>query len=463
VLDVLAAMPDESVDCIVTSPPYWALRAYSTPAQVWGGDTSCAHNFDERRVDREMRRGVNLAKSRVSTRGGAKKIAKVEWQRFVHGTCSSCGAWRGELGLEPTPELYVEHMVIVFREIRRVLHKRGTLWLNMGDSYVAARSGPIGLRSGLTGGQSSQVARRRALDEHRPLSRPNSRPSFPAVGLKSKDLVGMPWRVALALQEDGWWLRRDIVWSKPNPMPESVHDRPTSAHEYVFLLTRSAHYRYDAAAIAEPVSPNTHLRVSQNVAAQVGSARANGGVRADRPLKAVLGRWPSGWASGTGRMHDELEGRYAPKDVDGRSARLGRPVGWRKMAEHGSGIKNNDSFDLHLVELVQMRNARSVWTINTEPYPEAHFATFPEELPRRCILAGSPKDGVVMDPFAGSGTTLDVANSLGRRAVGIELSTEYVELIRERCDTVRMDEWNRGIPIRDDTVLEGPLWATATE
>lgn len=316
--------------------------------------------------------------------------------------CDLCGAWRGCLGLEPTPELFVEHMVAVFREVKRVLRSDGTLWLNMGDSYTdGGRGSDVG--STLEGTRNNQEESRKTC----------IRETYKE--LKPKNLVGMPWRLAFALQADGWYLRSDIIWHKPNPMPESVTDRPTKAHEYIFLLSKSERYYYDQTAILEPVSANTHARLSQDVAAQIGSERANGGSRKDRPVKAVSRK-----ALPSGRENSK---NYRPGDP--------RFPG-RKVAAVGSGIKNNESFDDAMSLVVSERNKRTVWTIPTQSFSEAHFATFPEELIKPCILAGCPAGGTVLDPFFGSGTTGLVARANGCKCIGIELSAEYIKIAERR-------------------------------
>lgn len=264
----------------------------------------------------------------------------------------------GQIGQEKTLDEYIENIVEVCRGVRRTLRDDGTLWLNLGDTYVSAASDHrynIGL------GKHSDVAN--GIPR---VGRAERNKSLIGSGLKPKDLIGVPWRVAFALQADGWYLRSDIIWDKPNPMPESVQDRPTKAHEYLFLLSKSEHYYYDKDAIVEPVSGATLKRLSQDLESQHGSERAHAGGKTNGMMKAV------GNAS--------------------------------------------------------TRNKRTVWTVPKKPFKGAHFATFPPELIEPCILAGCPKGEMVLDPFFGSGTTGRVAKKLGRFYTGIELNPDYVSL-----------------------------------
>ncbi len=318
-LDTLRRMPDGSVQCCVTSPPYWGLRDYG------------------------------------------------------HA---------GQIGLEATPEAYVACMVEVFREVRRVLREDGTCWVNLGDSYNGI-GGP-GKQDGGPIGRTAAVAIEGT--KGRRIST-----------IKPKDLVGIPWRVAFALQADGWWLRQDIIWHKPNPMPESVRDRCTKSHEYVFLLSKSERYYYDAEAVSEPVSVSTTARLSQSsLPLQAGSDRVPG--KTNGPMKAVGPRF------GGNKFGDSDDPKHATKsgnvyqipDANGR------------------------------------RNRRSVWTITTKPFSGAHFAVMPPDLADLCIRAGCPEGGVVLDPFGGAGTVGLVADRLGRDAVLCELNPEYAELARRR-------------------------------
>jgi DNA modification methylase len=283
--EVLKTFEDKSVNCIVTSPPYFNLRNY------------------------------NMA---------------------------------GQMGLEGTPDEYIKSMVELFRECKRVLRDDGNLWLNIGDSYG-----------------------------------------------EGKNLIGIPWRLAFGLQADGWILRQDIIWSKPNPMPESVTDRCTKAHEYIFLLSKSQKYFYDADAIKQPMSASSFERLSQDVSSQKGSDRVPG--KTNGNMKAV------------GKYKNLKE-----KGQQNHSFHEARANGEEWQSEDGKA------------------NKRSVWTVSTKPFSEAHFATFPEELIVDCIKAGCPEGGITLDPFSGAGTTALVAAKLNRNYVGIELNPQYVAIAEKR-------------------------------
>lgn len=305
----------------------------------------------------------------------------------------------GQLGLEQTPEEYIANMVEVFRCVRDVLADDGTLWLNIGDSY--ARTGGSDRKPSPTATVGNTV---RSMD-----AMPNRNQRTP-IGLKEKDLIGIPWMLAFALRADGWYLRQDIIWHKPNPMPESVRDRCTKAHEYIFLLSKSERYYFNQDAILEPCSPNTHARLSQDVQNQVGSTRANGGAKTNGNLKAV------------GRKFD-------PGAVSN---------------------KNNASFDAAMAIMPTHRNRRSVWTVVTQPYKGAHFATFPPALIEPCILAGSRPGDVVLDPFMGSGTTAAVATLHDRDYLGCELNTEYKPLQDERIAEANLARTHQTIDLFAD-------------
>lgn len=289
----------------------------------------------------------------------------------------------GQFGLERTWIRHVARMRYVFRLAREVLADDGTLWLNCGDSY--ASSGGAGWQ-GKHGARANRTHTQRNLKKRSALD-----------GLKPKDLVGMPWRIALALQADGWYLRSDIIWHKPNPMPESVTDRPTKSHEYVFMFARSERYFFDAEAIKEAATYG-----APNSPQSIASPHGQGFTRAAKRV--------SGWKDGPGSHSAKDHARAGAGLKD--STKFGRGKAWR--AEKA--------------EQPRYRNARSVWSIPTEPTSFAHFATFPRELAARCILAGTRPGDVVLDPFMGSGTTAQVATDLGRHFVGCELNPEYAAL-----------------------------------
>jgi DNA modification methylase len=570
---VLAGLPAESVHCVVTSPPYWGLRDYGLEPLVWGGDDGHEHEWDEESYQRRSNDGGKSPKQASNAGANGRD------EPILHAVCV-CGAWRGSLGLEPTIDLYVAHVVELFREVRRALRKDGTLWLNMGDTYAAGTHCAASFRRD-----------RAAVNVQHPIPR----------GLKPKDLCMMPARVALALQTDGWWLRSDIVWSKPNPMPESVTDRPTRAHEYVFLLAKgqrssrtvklanlsdqpahlsqslirqNAHLGADelcirlASALTDCpqlqeyirlplldaevgansadnsdsdtiVSLPSEHRALANAASRLLSSNLSAkeflqklqrfGLRLGQGNVLIVGRTsiqlantPGIYADGEGTIAVQDSGEVCKFDFQhgqiisvwpttcnyfydtdairepNESVReRGRPNGhatWESFGHNTSAGTSSGG-----------RNKRSVWEIAAEPYPEAHFATFPEKFVEPCILAGTSERGVcpecggpwervvevreeytewaktqrfygeggkgsafrmgktnsavapqkqdttgwrptcdcgheettpatVLDPFAGSGTVAYVAQRLGRRSIGIDLSAEYLELAAKRLE-----------------------------
>ena len=407
-LTELKKMPDESIDCCISSPPYWGLRDYQT-AKWEGGDINCEH--------------INKNIKQTFHKGQPKEEEKKS--RYI-SVCGKCGAKRidAQLGLEKTPEEYVAKMVEVFHEIKRILKKQGTCWLNLGDSYVSA---PIGHKSVESVFNSSTIGMKISPDVLQGAKFDKTK----IPGLKPKDLIGIPWRVAFALQQDGWYLRQDIIWAKPNPMPESVKDRCTKAHEYIFLLTKSPRYYFNNEAIREQPK-------MKDIKELGGVSNYNNGKRENKNLK-----------------YAEIKGA----------------------------------------------NKRSVWTINTKSFREAHFATFPENLIKPMVLAGCPKEvcnkcgkarkriteqpewekhqskgmaaqdyegnpmyrggshndglpyrsktkemvgftdcgcnagwsaGIVFDPFMGAGTTALTAKNLKRNYVGIELNPSYIKMAEKR-------------------------------
>ncbi|WP_203602192.1 DNA-methyltransferase [Acidithiobacillus ferrooxidans] len=428
VVDHLRGMPEHSVQCAVTSPPYYGLRDYGLDPVIWApvqfspmpGMTellfpahadpvrfpNCDHEWDVWEESHNVRETATKGKTRTTERsygGDATRRFDGNHQKHAHGqTCRKCGAWRGCLGLEPDPNLYIGHLVQVFREVRRVLRKDGTLWLNLGDSYA-------------NGGRKTRDA-----DDKLTARGMGSRSGDP-FGIKPKDMLGIPWRAAFALQANGWWLRSDIVWEKPNAMPESVTDRPTRSHEMVFLLTPSNRYFYDHHAIME---------------------------------KAV-------------------------QDSRGKAASFKRDTGNKREQVIPGQSKGTHRPDRPSIAYNLTRNKRDVWTVSTKPYNGAHFAVFPPDLVEPMIRAGTSEAGacphcgkpwtritecdtamratkaagwepgcacqksgpvpgaspvpcVVLDPFGGSGTTAMVAQNLGRQWEIIEANPHYAPLAEER-------------------------------
>ena len=328
-LTELPDLPDQSIHTVVTSPPYWGLRDY----------------------------GIE-----------------------------------GQLGREKTPEEYVQNLVQIFREVKRVLRDDGTLWLNLGDSY--ASSWPCSRRNVVGTG---------ALENGKREARPPRMPN----GCKEKDLVGIPWMTAFALRTDGWYLRSDIIWAKPNPMPESVRDRPTRAHEYIFLLTKNKKYYYDYQAIRNPPSPALVKQVEEGYNGSATKDFSENGVQDASATKSRIiqkYREKIDKQRGHSRRHDGFNAR------------------WDKLTREE--------------QMALGSNKRSVWTVAPANFRGAHFATFPSKLIEPCVLAGCPVGGTVLDPFAGSGTTGEVSLKNGRNFIGIELNPEYVKLINDRLGRI---------------------------
>jgi len=384
----LKNLPDNSIDCCVTSPPYFGLRDYQTA--TWeGGDSSCKHLT----LDNDIK---NAGKKQQTNSGSV---------RYEKDTCKSCGAKRvdAQIGLEATPELFVEQLVKVFTEVKRVLKKEGTLWLNLGDSYWGGK--------GQSGQKDAEYQESRNKSGKSILSKAQqmggSGITMPKDGkhhtIKPKDLIGVPWMVAFALRSSGWYLRQDIIWSKPNPMPESVTDRCTKAHEYIFLMSKSGKYYYDNEAIKTPLQDSSYARLSQDIESQTGSDRVQ--INTNGNMKAVV----KGGVIG-GKKHKNLEDNG--------------------LTNHSFHKTRNEGKEWESLD--RMANKRSVWTVTTKPFSEAHFATFPQELICDMIKAGCPEGGVVLDPFMGAGTTALVARKLNRNYVGFELNPKYIKIAEKR-------------------------------
>ena len=355
-LEKLKELPDAIADCCVTSPPYYGLRDYGT-AKWTGGDPNCPHKGKPFAI----RANIN-----ANWNGGNDVKNKKMYEPFKK-VCPLCGAVREDkqIGLEESPEEYVQKLVAVFREVKRVLRDDGTLWLNISDSYAGSGKGRNGDGTANVALDCKQATSKGSIDGK--LTKSGSGTAKP------KDLIGIPWMLAFALRDDGWYLRQDIIWHKPNPMPESVKDRCTKSHEYLFLLSKQQKYYFDHEAIQEDAVTEPTIRDKNAEGYQADYAKGD---------------------------------RFSP--------------GARVFGANGK------------------RNKRDVWTIPVKPTREAHFATYPENLVKPCVLAGSRVGGVILDPFFGSGTTGRVAVKLNRSYIGIELNPKYVEIERRRTSNIQM-------------------------
>ncbi|HMN10986.1 MAG TPA: site-specific DNA-methyltransferase [Bellilinea sp.] len=362
-------LKDQSINLVVTSPPYFGLRSYDIPSSVWGGDPTCKHEWDF-----FIRKGQSGGKNSEKL-----QIKGEENFQIVHdqdqGYCTVCGAWFGQHGSEPTIAMFLEHEVEIFREVRRVLRDDGVLFLNMGDSYNG---------SGGAGGDYAKGGLREGQPKYKPIQQAN---------LKRKDLMGIPWRLAIALQDDGWYLRSDIIWSKPNNLPEGRIDRPSKSHEYIFLLTKSEKYFWNYAYKENVGKPSERRKTFRG-------------------------------------------GRYVNNETYNNSR----------------GLKDKPSVSNDRPSIEGTR-PRTVWTIATQGYTGAHFATFPEKLVEKCIALACPKGGVVFDPFLGSGTVVQVAQRMGRIGIGTELGWDYIQQAKVRTGRTALSRWQGETQAQGETAL----------
>lgn len=393
-IDVLKTLEDESVDCCITSPPYYGLRDYGT-GHWEGGDPNCNHVRDNK-VGKNNTTGHKLMAEKGQYVGDA----------IYKTVCPKCGAVRvdEQIGLEETPEEYIEKLVEVFREVKRVLKDTGTLWVNIGDSYNGSGGNHKDLHKNDTGFQGEYGVKCGGRGNY-------------VSSLKPKDLIGIPWMLAFSLRQDGWYLRQDIIWEKPNPMPESVKDRFTKSHEYIFLLSKSPCYYFDhdnAMEIATGYDgrKDTFLKGSPKYAGQdYGQSKQSFASQGHK-------RWTFK------KVGDCNSLKYSDSDV------------YRDISSVQTVHKNGKSYNMVVEDGVPMRHKRDVWSIGVGNYKGSHFATYPIELVENCLLCGCPVGGTVLDPFSGSGTTGICAVANGRKYVGIELNKEYIELSNERFDEV---------------------------
>lgn len=475
-----AAIPlaNESVHCVVTSIPYWSLRDYDLPPRIWDGDANCEHSW----LDQVKRQTSGSSSDQWSTLGGGQATRKssATYHKHISNICSNCGAWRGQLGLESTPDLFVEHIVQVFREVRRVLRRDGCCFVNIGDTYSAGGNAGHSKGGDFFHGHNDREGEVRGARK-------------PPPGLKPKDLIGVPWMVAFAMRKDGWYLRSDIIWEKPNCMPQSTNDRPTTSHEYIFLFAKSLRYFFDMDAVKEKASLDTHARY--------GRAHGSWQPPGQDEHRGIVGPRPN-VNQGVNPKARKQEGRnsrmFQDRDPGHSEARKSR---------------QNESFSNAVKDIPEYRNIRSVWSIPTEPFSGSHFATFPQDLVVPCIKSSCPDEvcpqcgapwvkviersggtigkswqahdndqvegnhcehqdkihgrnghkpyrrevvgkkptcdhysflgpfptvpGIVFDPFGGSGTVSRVAERLGRRWIHADL--KYFELSTKRSRNVQKE------------------------
>jgi|SRR5581483_1235672 len=461
-MELLKQIPDETVQCVVTSPPYWGLRDYKIPPTIWGGNPLCTHVFVELEFSKEIRSGKGLAKSKASTRGGAKKVAKIPDIREEQGLCQICGAWKGTLGLEPTRDLYIDHLILLFQEIKRVLRKDGTCFVNIGDSSAGSSVG--------------WSKKPHKVSQPHISSYPSGRPpnyisSTQDDGLKPKELSLIPFLLAIALQRDGWWIRRDNIWAKGvslaktyhgSCMPSSVEDAPTQSHEYVFLITKSKKYYYDRFAVREEAQTETFERAKRGVSANhknlqvpgqkphsMHKARANGegygAPEMGRNLRSV-------WCINPERTEEEFYASY-PTKLALICVKLGTSekgccphckTPWKRIveptpeyAQHlGKDWGNHEQDHLegrgHFKLLDGSKsNQRAIKRIG--PSITAEYITKGWKQACKCE-PHEPIPSIVFDPFNGRGTTGVAAHRMKQRYIGLELNEKAIEMSKRRIE-----------------------------
>lgn len=394
---VLRTFPDKSVHCIATSPPYWGLRDYKVEKTLWPAVTYTLFGFE-----------INVPEQECC------------------------------LGLEKDLFAFIGHLLLIFRECRRVLRDDGTMWVNMGDSYC---------NKSIAGGNNS-INQQGNYKKERQHNNKKNTPVF----VKPKDACGVPWMLAFALREDGWYLRQDIIWSKPNPMPESVNDRCTKSHEYIFLFAKSKKYYFDGAAIATPYKDKTLTTFGCEVK---GNGDGSGLIQSENSKNTIKVRKPKEWMK-SGMFKDATKfngknsGKRHPSDGIMPNHKNLQDKGQQPHSMHIARLKGADESNAMAINGSKLKghsgnydangnligdgkaNKRSVWEIATMPFKEAHFATFPPDLIVDCIKAGCPEGGVVLDPFGGSGTTGEVAGKLNRMWVLIEIGQHNIEIAERR-------------------------------
>lgn len=416
--EVLAGMAAESVHCVVTSPPYWGLRDYNVPSSVWGGDPKCVHEWGDN-LPGDKRRGQRGYSSVLTDRAVAAE--QVSGRQADKGQfCQHCGAWYGMLGLEPDYRTHIANLVEVFRQVRRVLRKDGTVWLNYGDCYASSPNG-----------RSAADIKMLGTDDRTYRDKP-----FSTVGgtLKPKDLAMLPARVAIALQDDGWWLRSEIVWNKPNPMPESANDRPTSAHEKMYLLAKSARYFFDAEAVRAEDKGTDHPRnILHRPEPSGGITPAHQGIRKADGRNGAGANIRNVWTIPTAAYPDAHFATFPPALVEpcikagtsekGVCGECGAP--WVRVVEAATGGAIGAAWKDHGDDAVRS----NTMVINPGGYERGKTTGWQPSCTCKSAL---PIPATCLDPFGGAGTVGLVADRLGRDAILIELNPDYAAMAERR-------------------------------
>jgi len=397
---VMKTLPNDSIDLIATSPPYWGLRDYGTEPQIWGGKMDCTHDWLSTPPPRKKNLvDIKDQNSKQATMRGSSYDAP------EGSKCVNCGAWMGQLGLEPHPQMFIDNLVEIFREVKRILKPSGSFWLNLGDSYYSNPSNKQGPKVGARGSNREPRRNNRNLKSN---------------WLQPKQKLMIPARVAIALQDEGWILRNDVIWFKPNHMPESVQDRLTKSYEDLFFFVKNNRYHFNLDPIRKPQSEATIKRITQpNIMNQKGGEKqhelyGDQAGHGNRPVDITKG----------------MASKYANRED---SNALGSPRARAGLREVNDGN-------------LKGKNPGDVWEINTYPFKGAHFAVFPPKLIEPIIKAACPEKGVFLDPFAGSGTALRVARSLGRSFIGIELNPENAIMCEQRVRAEKYTPPPEGVP-----------------
>lgn len=354
-LEGLKKLPCKSIDCCITSPPFYGLRDYGLEDKIWRGSRDCKHKWIDSFIKNNNASGGSQDGSDKGFHNKGQEVTDSNDRIIKSNVCIKCKAWKGSLGFEPTPEMYIEHLVEIFQEVKRVLKNEGNLWLNIGDSYCGTGN------KNMEGDFDPKYLKGRTIKKY---------VTNKVKGIKSKDLIGIPWMLAFALRNDGWYLRSDIIWHKPNTMPESVKDRPTKSYEHIFLLSKNKNYYYDADSMRQ-----RHWTIQELYTRKI--------------------------LNNKGKYREDLS---------------------RSREEYYN---------------VNGKNERDVWILPTKPCKNKHYASYPIDLVEKCLLAGCPENGIILDPFMGSGTTAVAAVLNERNFIGFELSKEYCKITYDRIREIQ--------------------------